>query len=76
MYASKLEGEKAVLLINYPVGTPEEVSYFRKKHLLRLFSDDQYRVAITKACIEVKYEPKCLFGNGVGNVMYIRKKTN
>jgi SAM-dependent methyltransferase len=76
MYASKLEGENAVLDINYLVGTPEEVSYFREKHVLGLFSDAQYMEAMTRAGIEVKYQSECLFGKGVGNGLYIGKKTN
>lgn len=71
MYTSKLEGDCALLDINYLVGTPEEVSYFKEKHVIGLFSDTEYRASMEESGISVNYDPDSLFGKGVGNGIYI-----
>lgn len=71
MYTSKLEGECALLDINYLVGTPDEVTYFKEKHVIGLFSEEEYRSAMEESGLRVKYESDSLFGKGVGNGIYI-----
>ena len=71
MYTSKVENGYAVLDMNYLIGTTEEVTYFKEKHELGLFSDLEYRNAMIKAGLEVKYDSEGLFGKGIGNGMYI-----
>ncbi|MEO6695786.1 MAG: hypothetical protein ABIY50_10045, partial [Ignavibacteria bacterium] len=70
MYVSKIENELSILDINYLVGTKEEVSYFKERHELGLFSDEQYRDAFKKAGLDVNYDKEGLFGRG----MYIAVK--
>ncbi|MEO8209857.1 MAG: class I SAM-dependent methyltransferase [bacterium] len=71
MYTSKMQDEFAVLDINYLVGTTEEVTYFKERHELGLFSDSEYRDAMMNAGIEIKYNPEGLFGKDVGRGIYI-----
>ncbi len=71
MYTSKLEKDFAVLDINYLVGTTEEVTYFKERHELGLFSDSEYRDSMVKAGLEVKYNSEGLFGSSVGTGIYI-----
>lgn len=71
MYTSKREDEFAVLDINYLVGTPEEVTFFKERHELGLFSPSEYTDAIIKAGLDAEYKPEGLFGKGIGNGMYI-----
>lgn len=74
MYTSKKENGFAVSDINYLVGTPEEVSYFKERHELGLFNHQQYTDAMSKAGLEVKHSDESLFGKNVGNGMYIGVK--
>jgi len=67
MYTSKRENEFAVLDINYLVGTTEEVTHFRERHELGLFSDSEYRNAMIKTGFDVKFDTEGLFGKSVGN---------
>lgn len=65
MYTSKRDGELSILDINYLVGTPKEVIYFKEKHELGLFDDDMYREAIVRTGLSVDYEKEGLFGRGI-----------
>lgn len=76
MYTSKIENGFSILDINYLVGTTEEVTYFKERHELGLFSDLEYRDAMMKAGFDVKYDSESLFGRGIGRGMYIGKKIN
>ena len=49
MYTSEMEGQFAVLDINYMVGTPQGVRYFMERHELGLFTSEEYRGAFDKA---------------------------
>lgn len=71
MYTSKKENGYGVSDINYLVGTPEEVSYFRERHELGLFNDEQYRDSMKKAGLDIEHSDESLFGKDVGNGMYI-----
>ena len=70
MYTSEIENDMSVLDINYLVGTPDEVTYFKEKHEIGLFDDSQYRKAFTDAGLKVFYDNEGLFGRG----MYIGVK--
>ncbi len=65
MYTSKREDELSVLDINYLVGTPEEISYFKERHELGLFDDEQYRTAFKSAGLNVSFDKEGLFGRGI-----------
>lgn len=65
MYTSEIENDMSVLDINYLVGTPEEITYFKEKHEIGLFDDTQYRKAFTNAGLEVSYDKEGLFGRGM-----------
>lgn len=71
MYTSEIKNNLSVLDINYLVGTPEEVTYFKEKHEIGLFDDTQYRRAFTDTGLEVYYDSIGLFGRG----MYIGVKS-
>ena len=70
MYVSKIENGFSVLDINYLVGTPLEVNYFKEKHELGLFDNAHYLEAFKKAGLKVNYDNEGLFGRG----MYIGVK--
>ena len=60
MYTPKLENDLSVLEINYLVGTPAEVSYFKERHELGLFqnqnlSSDSIRCQGTEKYISRDY---------------------
>ncbi len=65
MYNSIREDNISVLDINYLVGTPDEVTYFRERHELGLFDDKQYRNAIENCGLKVHYDKDGLFGRGM-----------
>jgi len=65
MYTSVKENDLSILDINYLVGTPEEVTYFKERHELGLFDDGQYRDAFEKAGLKVSYDKAGLFGRGM-----------
>lgn len=75
MHTSKIKNGCGVYDIHYLVGTPEEISYFEEKHELGLFSDSQYRDAMIKAGLKIEHNQYGLFGEGVGNGMYIGVKS-
>jgi SAM-dependent methyltransferase len=70
MYTSKIEHGFSVLEIHYLTGTPHGVSHFTEKHVLGLFSDEEYRQAFEEAGLQVYYDKDGLFGRG----MYIGVK--
>lgn len=65
MYTSEIENNMSILDINYLVGTPEEVTFFRERHEIGLFDDSQYRKAITNTGLNVLYDSIGLFGRGM-----------
>jgi ubiquinone/menaquinone biosynthesis C-methylase UbiE len=74
MYTSERQGHLAILDINYLVGTPDGVDYFKERHELGLFTHEEYLEAFRDAGLEVVYDSKGLFGRG----MYtgVKKKPN
>jgi len=65
MYIQEQEEMTSVFDINYLVGTGSEISYFSEKHVMGLWSDEEYREAFRKAGVSVNYEEKGFFGRGV-----------
>lgn len=65
MYTPKREKELSVLEINYLVGTPAEVTYFKERHELGLFDDSQYRSAMENTGLKTEYDKDGLFGRGM-----------
>jgi ubiquinone/menaquinone biosynthesis C-methylase UbiE len=65
MYTSEIEGQFALLNINYLVGTPQAVTHFTERHEIGLFTSEEYRGAFEKAGLEVSYDPVGLFGRGM-----------
>lgn len=65
MYTSELDGRKSVFDINYMVGTPEGVTTFTEKHVMGLWTVDEYRQAFLQAGIEPNYDEKGFFGRGL-----------
>lgn len=65
MYNSKRDEDLSILEINFLVGTPDEVSYFKELHVLGLFDDNQYREAYKNSGFEVEYDEEGLFGRGM-----------
>ncbi|MFP5351458.1 MAG: class I SAM-dependent methyltransferase [Actinomycetota bacterium] len=69
MDSSKRDGDVSVLDFEYLVGTSDGVEYFTEQHRLGLFSDDQYRAALTKAGLELS-DAADLMGRG----LYVARK--
>lgn len=65
MYTSEREGTTSIFDIHYMVGTPQGVSQFTEKHVMGLWTDEEYRQALLQAGIAVQYDPKGLFGRGM-----------
>ena len=58
-------GTVAILDFHYLVGTPEGVVHFTERHELGLFTDEEYRAAITEAGLMVAYDAEGLIGRGL-----------
>ena len=65
MNVARLADGVTVLDLHYLVGTAQGVEHFVETHRLGLFADDQYRVAITTAGLELKEEAHDLTGRGL-----------
>jgi hypothetical protein len=65
MYTSELEGSVSVLDINFLVGQPNGVDYFKERHEMGLFSRDEYLAAFENAGLDVTHDPNGLFGRGL-----------
>ena len=65
MYIHEQAGMTSVFDIHYMVGTPQGISNFSEKHVMGLWTDEEYREAFRKAGLSVMYEEKGFFGRGV-----------
>ncbi len=72
MNISEREGDVAVLLFHYLVGTPQAIDYFTERHELGLFTHQQYLDAFQTAGLDVAFDPEGLMGRG----MYIGRLIN
>lgn len=64
MNTSRREGDVSVLAFGYLVGTPHGIAHFTEDHRLGLFTDEQYRSALTKAGLESQDDDD-LMGRGL-----------
>lgn len=65
MYKSQREALTSVLDIHYLVGTPDGVENFRERHVMGLWTDDEYKQAFLNVGITPIYDAKGLFGRGM-----------
>lgn len=49
MTATRVEGRKSILSVNYLIGADGRVQYYEQSRTLSLFTDEDYRTALTKA---------------------------
>jgi ubiquinone/menaquinone biosynthesis C-methylase UbiE len=61
MYTHKIEGRTSVFDINYLVGTPEGVTYFKEREQMGLFTHEEYIRAFEKAGLTVSHYDRGLF---------------
>lgn len=61
----EVEGRRGVLTFHYLVGTPRGVEYFTERLETGLFTDEEYRVALTQAALDVEYDARGLTGRGL-----------
>ena len=55
----------AILDFHYLAGTPQGIEYFTEHHELGLFTDADYRAAVTEAGLDVLHEAEGLMGRGL-----------
>ncbi len=60
-----VKGSCSVLDFHYLVATPQGVESARERHVLGLFTDDQYRSALEEAGLEVHHDAEGLAGRGL-----------
>lgn len=65
MAISGREGDIAVLVFHYLVGTPQTIDYFSERHELGLFTHQQYLYAFQAAALETSFDPEGLTGRGL-----------
>jgi ubiquinone/menaquinone biosynthesis C-methylase UbiE len=65
MYIHEQEGMTSVFDIQYMVGTDKEINCFSERHVMGLWTDDEYRDAFIKSGLSVTHEEKGFFGRGV-----------
>jgi hypothetical protein len=65
MYTSERKDRLSIFNISYLVGTRDGVHHFVEKHEMGLFAHEEYLAAFETAGLEVKYDPKGLFGRGM-----------
>ena len=58
-------GTVAILDFHYLLATPEGVEHFTERHELGLFTDQEYRAALTEAGLTVTYDAEGLIGRGL-----------
>jgi SAM-dependent methyltransferase len=59
------DGTVAILDFHYLVGTPDGIEHFTEHHELGLFTDAQYRAALTEAGLDIAYDAEGLMGRGL-----------
>jgi SAM-dependent methyltransferase len=65
MYIQEQVDMTSVFNIHYLVGTNDGIEYFSEKHVMGLWTDEEYRDAFRTAGLTVSYEEKGFFGRGV-----------
>ncbi len=65
MYTSEIEDKKSIFDIHYLVGTPSGIDQFNEKHVMGLWTDEEYRQAFKNVGLEAHYDAKGFFGRGL-----------
>jgi SAM-dependent methyltransferase len=65
MSVAAQDGNVAILDFHYLVATPQGVEHFTEHHEMGLFTDEEYRSAVTAAGLEATYDAAGLMGRGV-----------
>jgi SAM-dependent methyltransferase len=65
MNRSEQDGNLAVMVMHYLVGTPGDISYFTEQHTLGLFPDTVYKGAFEAAGLTVYHDEGGLIGRGL-----------
>jgi trans-aconitate methyltransferase len=67
---SRRDGNLTSFDYHYVVGTPDSIEHLTERHVLMMFTDEEYRSAFEAAGLEVTHDPKGLMGRG----LYIGRK--
>ena len=62
---SKLEGRLALINFHILIARDSEVDYFRERHELTLFTEDEYMASFRSAGLDVTFDPEGLIGRGL-----------
>jgi SAM-dependent methyltransferase len=65
MYIQEQEEMTSVFDIQYMVGADKEISFFSERHVMGLWTDNEYKDAFIKSGLSVKHEEKGFFNRGV-----------
>jgi SAM-dependent methyltransferase len=64
MYRQERRGRRSILPIHYLVATSEGVEHFTERHVLGLFTHEEYVAAMSSAGLDVTHDPDA-FGRGL-----------
>ena len=62
---SEVEGRLAIIKFHILVARDAEVDYFRERHELTLFTEDEYLASLRSAGLDVSFDPEGLIGRGL-----------
>ena len=62
---SELNGRLALIDFHILVAHDAEVDYFRERHELTLFTEDEYMASFSNAGLDVTFDPEGLIGRGL-----------
>lgn len=62
---SSREGDLCIHHFHYLVATPSEINHFEERHVMGLFTDNQYRESLKLAGIEPQFDEVGLIGRGL-----------
>jgi SAM-dependent methyltransferase len=65
MNVSGRDGRLAVMEFVYLVGSPDGIDHFSERHEVALFTDVEYRQALSTAGLTVEHDPEGLIGRGL-----------
>jgi SAM-dependent methyltransferase len=65
MNVSGRDGRLAIVEFQYLIGTPAGVEHFTERHEIALFTDNEYRLALTQAQLTVEHDNDGLTGHGL-----------
>lgn len=65
MNDSRVEGRLSIMRLHYLIGRPDKVEHFVEEHAPALYTEDEYRGALTAAGLVVELDPVGLMGRGL-----------